>query len=120
MNMLCAKKRLLLVLVQTRNGLITLGNEMRASFGSSVLAELAVNQIRVDREKNGKDGTSGQFLFRRECRIIDSIKNQEELELLRTVYRESLYVLGIFSPVESRTKALESEGLSGPENRETG
>jgi deoxycytidylate deaminase len=100
---------------ERRNGLITLGNEMRASFGSSVLAELAVNQIRVDREKNGKDGTSGQFLSRRECHIIDSIKNQEELELLRTVYRESLYVLGIFSPVESRTKALESEGLSGPE-----
>lgn len=98
-----------------RHDLITLGNEMRGEFGHSVLAELAVNQIRVDRQQHGRDDASGQFLPRRECHIIDSIKNQEELELLRTVYRESLYVVGVFAPVEHRTKSMESQGLSGPE-----
>jgi deoxycytidylate deaminase len=88
---------------------------MRTGFGHSVLAELAVHHIRVDREQRGKDGTSGQFLPRRECHIIDSIKNQEELELLRTVYREALYVVGVFAPVDYRTKSMENQGLSGPE-----
>jgi deoxycytidylate deaminase len=98
-----------------RHGLISLGNEMREVFGHGVLAELAVHQIRVGRQQHGQDESSGQFLPRRECHIIDSIKNQEELELLRTVYREALYVVGVFAPVENRAKSLESQGLSGPE-----
>lgn len=100
---------------QRRHDLISLGNEMREEFGHGVLAELAVHHIRVDRELRGKDDTSGQFVPRRECHIIDSIKNQEELELLRTVYREALYVVGVFAPVDHRTKSMESQGLSGPE-----
>lgn len=98
-----------------RHDLISLGNEMRVEFGHGVLAELAVHHIRVDRQLRGRDEASGQFLPRRECHIIDSIKNQEELELLRTVYREALYVVGVFAPVEHRTKSMESQGLSGPE-----
>ena len=43
--------------------------------------------------------------------IIDSIKNQQELELLRTVYRESLYVVGVFAPVAAREASLRSQGL---------
>jgi deoxycytidylate deaminase len=103
---------------ERRRDLISLGNEMRSKFGHSVLAELAVHQIRIDREQRGKDATSGQFLPRRECHVIDSIKNQEELELLRTVYRESLYVIGVFAPVDDRVKALEGQGLSGLEIKE--
>ncbi len=94
--------------------LIRRGNEMRQNFGFSVLAELAVHKIRVDREINGKSETS-QYTSRRICHIIDSIKNQGELELLRTVYRESLYVVGVFSPAESRVEMLGREGISNAE-----
>lgn len=100
---------------ERRHDLISLGNEMRSQFGHGVLAELAVHEIRIDRERRGKSEVGGQFLPRRECHIIDSIKNQEELELLRTVYRESLYVVGVFAPVAHRTTALEAQGLSGPQ-----
>jgi hypothetical protein len=37
-----------------RNDLITIGDEMRRQYGHSVLAELAVNEIRVDREMKDK------------------------------------------------------------------
>ncbi|WP_374667745.1 anti-phage dCTP deaminase [Ramlibacter sp.] len=94
-----------------RHDLISLGDEMREKFGSSVLAELAVHDIRLDRELNAKDKTTGQFLPRRACHIIDSIKNQEELELLRAVYRESLYVVGVFSPLANREAMLREKGL---------
>ncbi|MBP8019392.1 MAG: deoxycytidylate deaminase [Hylemonella sp.] len=95
--------------------LISLGNEMRNGYGHSVLAELAVNQIRVDRQLHGKDEDGGQYVTRRKCHIIDSIKNQEELDLLRTVYRESLYVVGVFAPVEHRINRLQEKGFTTPD-----
>jgi deoxycytidylate deaminase len=96
---------------ERRHDLISLGDEMRKSYGASVLAELAVHEIRVDREVNAKDSVSGQYLPRRTCHIIDSIKNQQELELLRTVYREALYVVGVFAPVANREASLRDQGL---------
>lgn len=98
-----------------RNDLISLGNEMRRDYGSSILAEFAVHDIRVDRELNGKDKNTDKYISRRSCHIIDSVKNQQELELLRTVYRESLYVVGVFSPVSAREESLQRQGLNAVE-----
>ncbi|TRV17826.1 MAG: hypothetical protein EWV88_21855 [Microcystis wesenbergii Mw_MB_S_20031200_S109D] len=98
-----------------RHDLISLGDEMRKTYGSSVLAELAVHDIRIDRELKAKDNETGRFIPRRACHIIDSIKNQQELELLRTVYRESLYLVGVFSPVASREASLSAQGLTAAE-----
>ena len=92
------------------DGLITHGNQMRRQYGASVLAELAVNDIRLDRQINGLDKSTGQFQSRRVCHIIDSIKNQEELTLLKTVYREVLYVVGVFAPVSIREQNLKNKG----------
>ncbi len=94
-----------------RHALIDFGDEMRRTYGFSVLAELAVHEIRVDRELNARDPQTSQYLPRRACHIIDSIKNQHELELLRTVYREALYVVGVFAPVAAREHALRAQGL---------
>ena len=91
--------------------LISHGNHMRKKYGNSVLAELAVRQIRVDRQQNGLNKDTGQFTSRRVCHIIDSIKNQEEMNLLRTVYREVLYVVGVFSPVATREQNLKNKGM---------
>jgi deoxycytidylate deaminase len=91
--------------------LISHGDKMRKEFGATVLAELTVNQIRLDREIKGKDLVTGQFTSRRICHIIDSVKNQEELNLLRTVYREMLYVVGVFSPVAIREQNLKRRGI---------
>jgi deoxycytidylate deaminase len=100
---------------ERRHDLISLGDEMRRSYGASVLAELAVHEIRIDRELNAKDKATGQYIPRRACHIIDSIKNQQELELLRTVYREALYVVGVFAPVGMRESALRDQGLTSAE-----
>ena len=90
---------------------IDVGNDLRSKYGSSILAELAVNAIRVDREKHKAISESASYLPRRVCHIIDSIKNQEELDLLRMVYREMLYVVGVFSPLEQREENLKLKGL---------
>jgi deoxycytidylate deaminase len=92
--------------------LIELGNELRNKYGAGVLAELAVNVIRLERERYKKEKNSDRYESRRICHIVDSIKNQEELDTLRTVYRDMLYVVGVFSPMERRESNLQKQGLS--------
>jgi deoxycytidylate deaminase len=98
-----------------RTDLIAIGDEMRQSYGHAVLAELAVRDIRRDRQENGMEQPSGRYLPRRVCHIIDSIKNEAELELLKTVYRETLYIVGVFSPVSNREASLKQKGLTNTE-----
>lgn len=93
--------------------LIDKGDELRQKHGGSVLAELAVGEIAIDRQKS-KDG-SEMFEPRRVCHIIDSIKNQQELDLLRLVYRDMVYVVGVYAPQLSRAKSLEQKGMTQAE-----
>ncbi|WP_448677275.1 anti-phage dCTP deaminase [Delftia acidovorans] len=86
--------------------LIEVGDQMRGVLGGSVLAELAIYKIRLDREASGKDDSGKKFVARRVCHVINSIKNQAELDLLREVYREVLFVFGVFSPVSKRERNL--------------
>lgn len=95
--------------------LIDAGDIMRDKFGASILADLAIAEIRLDREKNAKSSDGVNYLPRRICHIIDSIKNQAELDLLREVYREVLYVVGVFSPQDARENSLKSSGLPADE-----
>lgn len=93
--------------------LINAGNELRKRYGNAFLAELAVHDIRVSRTPEDKIEESEEDAFkpRRVCHIIDSIKNQEELDLLRAVYGRMLYVIGVFSPLENRVESLQRSGL---------
>lgn len=95
--------------------LINLGNEIRQAHTASVLAEIAVKDIYLDRARHKNAEKQDRYTSRRVCHIIDSIKNQQELDLLRTVYRESLYVVGVFAPLHDREKNLSDKGLKMPE-----
>lgn len=96
--------------------LISSGNDFRKQHGPSVLADLAIGKIALDRERhrskdNGNTGTA-EYRPRRTCHIIDSIKNQEELDVLRLVYRDMLYFIGVFAPVHIRQRNLENKGMT--------
>ena len=90
---------------------IDAGNDLRESYGAGILAELAVNQIRLERETHKDNSGSEKYVPRRVCYVIDSVKNQEELDLLRSVYRQMLYVIGVFSPLPDRVQRLKKKGL---------
>ena len=95
------------------------GNELRINYSPSILAELAIKKIFIDRV--GKYTTADNLpditdlKTRRKCYIIDSLKNLEELQLLRTVYRDIFYFFSIFSPFEERKENLLKKSLSLPE-----
>ncbi len=88
------------------------GDSLRKKFNNnSILVELAIKQIREERKV--KETTSATS--RRVCYIIDSLKNIEELKLLRSIYRELFYLFSIFSPENERIEKLIEKGLSKSE-----
>lgn len=91
--------------------LIESGNKLRERYGNSILVELAINEIAVEREMLRMKNDVNEFNSNRTCYIIDSIKNEEELELLRLIYRDICYFFGVFSSLDVREKFLEDQGL---------
>jgi len=85
------------------------GDYLRKEYKSnSLLVELAIEKIRREREVIKTEDIKG----RRVCYIINSLKNIEELKLLRSVYQDIFYLFSIFSPDEERIKKLIDNGLS--------
>ncbi|TAG74397.1 MAG: hypothetical protein EAZ24_11090 [Burkholderiales bacterium] len=95
--------------------LIRQGNALRARYTPSFLAELAIRTIRLDRQQYKNEKSHDGIEPRRVCHIIDSIKNDEELKLLRDVYGEMPYVVGVFSPLREREESLIARGMTMPE-----
>lgn len=92
--------------------LIAKGNKLREEHGASILADLAIKEIAVAREEERKRAGSEAFRSMRICHIIDSIKNKEELETLRLVYRDMLHCIGVFSPMPVRERRLQDEQMT--------
>lgn len=102
--------------------LIEAGNNLRHDHGNAFLARAAIKKITLAREGLNVDRNVAeqQGLFDdeasdqdlkpiysiRSCHIIDSIKNIEELRLLRSVYGDMLHVIGVYTPVEMRIDRL--------------
>jgi deoxycytidylate deaminase len=97
--------------------LIKLGNEMRDAHGKEILAKLAIKKIANTRASladltpardDGEKITPLKAATRpvRVAHIIDSIKNQSELEILRLVYGDLLYTIGVYAPVALREATL--------------
>jgi deoxycytidylate deaminase len=85
------------------------GDFLREKYKSnSLLVELAIKKIREDREEVETE----EIIGKRKCYIIDSLKNIEELKLLRTIYRDIFYSFSIFSPENERIATLVDKGLS--------
>jgi deoxycytidylate deaminase len=61
------------------------------------------------------NGGDTVFVTKRICYIVDSIKNNEELELFRLIYSELFYFVGVFSNLQIRESNLEKKGLKKEE-----
>lgn len=98
--------------------MIQLGNDMRESHGTEILAKLAIKKIANARMNNAlepSDKTDESVKVSalkaatrpiRVAHIIDSIKNQSELDILRLVYGDLLYTIGVYAPLSMREAQL--------------
>lgn len=80
-----------------------------------ILAEYAVQQIVVDREHYREVGEPESA---RVAYLIDQVKRPEEVELLRALYRNLFYLIGVTKPYKQRRKLLDEEGVYEEETDE--
>ena len=90
----------------------TAGNKLRERFGGDYLAEKMVEQVCKFRSENGGYTSDGTLLPGRRAYILDSLKNTEELDLLKQIYGETLTVFGVFAPDAKRKQRLIDSGAS--------
>ncbi|WP_354678937.1 anti-phage dCTP deaminase [Cupriavidus plantarum] len=103
----------------SRKELVEKGNELRAVHGNAYLARVAIKTIALARERLNAGHCQQTAMFdgcgdnafapiqsTRTCHIIDSIKNIDELRLLRSVYGDMLHVIGVYAPIEVRIDRL--------------
>lgn len=81
------------------------GNALRRKFGEDYLSKRIVESIHRSRKALGAF-EEGSILPRRIAYVIDSIKNVDELKLLRKIYKETLILVGVFAPDEQRGARL--------------
>jgi deoxycytidylate deaminase len=94
------------------NKLIEGGNDLREKYGTRILSELAINSIALHRTAKNNDPTEAASKPNRVCHIIDSIKNDEELEILKLVYGNIFYCIGVSSPISLRESVFLSYDMS--------
>jgi deoxycytidylate deaminase len=93
------------------------GNTLRKSFGNDILGQLAVAEIGLNREKRrpkkskGKEYPEDDRYSHRSAYLIDSLKHPDEVNILRAVYRNMFYMIGIFCPADIRRKNLAEEDI---------
>ncbi len=92
------------------DALQTAGNRLRERFGGNYLAEKAVERIYRFRLGKGGFADGGVPIPGRRAYIVDSLKNPEELALLRQIYGETLCVFGVFAPDDMRRARLGNSG----------
>ncbi len=93
----------------------TAGNALRERFGPNYLAEKVVERIVSFRLDHGGYSEAGIHLPGRRAYIIESIKNVEELDLLRQIYGDTLGVFRIFAPDAKRRTRLINDGIDAPD-----
>ena len=85
-------------LVVTTGNLQKAGDDLRRRHGSSIVAGLAISAVHDKRQIDPARGTTAF--------ILDSLKNPEEVEVLRTVYGSSFYLIGVLANEETRFERL--------------
>jgi deoxycytidylate deaminase len=84
----------------------------------AILAESAINSIVLDREKREggrKAPGSAVVAPSRVAYLIDQVKRPEEVVLLRALYRNLFYLVGVTKNYDQRQHFLEDEGVKADE-----
>lgn len=76
---------------------------------NSILVEMVIAEILRERSNDGTLDKAEDMSPRRVCHIIDSLKNVEELLLLRAIYKDIFYMFSVFSPEQERREFLLTE-----------
>ncbi len=88
-----------------------LGNLLRRGRGNNFLSLLVTSSIQLDRQRRHPDETPDSVKPLRVAYLIDQLKHPEECELLRAVYGDSFYLIGVLCSNDARKQNLQREGI---------
>jgi|TARA_R100000479_G_scaffold68390_2_gene32628 deoxycytidylate deaminase len=90
--------------------LIDSGNKLRNDFENDILSKIIIHEITKDRQAESKSDKE-LVKKKRVCYVINSIKHIDEYRLLKKVYQNIFYFIGVFSPLEVRKENLKLKGI---------
>ncbi|PUB86300.1 MAG: deoxycytidylate deaminase [gamma proteobacterium symbiont of Ctena orbiculata] len=97
----------------------TAGNKLRNHYQNDILAELAISHIATHRYSKHLDSDSDASLDNvepdRVAYIIDQLKHPDEVLLLRAIYGNLFYQIGVLCTYDQRKLKLMDEGLGQAE-----
>lgn len=94
-----------------------LGNSLRLALGDDVGAQIALSAIAHDRTERHPGTPVPEIRPGRVAYIVDQLKNPKEVGLLRDVYGNMFYLIGVLSGYERRKSNLTK--LMSPANAES-
>lgn len=86
------------------NHYMDLGTKLRKETNNGILAMAAADLIQQKRKEKYGEGSPGYLP--RYAFIIKSLKNTEEVKVLRTIYGNGFYLIGVYESAEERKKNL--------------
>jgi deoxycytidylate deaminase len=84
----------------------TLGNKLRTKLGDDMGAQLAIRAISVDRTDRHPHESIPSIVPDKVAYVIDQLKHPREVALLRSVYDNMFYVMGVLSGFKQRKDEL--------------
>ena len=78
------------------------GNRLRKEYGNDYLAQLIIQEISIKRDQKSEE----EYKPRRHITIIDSLKHQDEVKLLKAVYNSMFFLFGVLCPEPTRRTRL--------------
>lgn len=90
----------------------------RATDNQAILAEYAIKSIVVHRRQNNPTAVGASqmpVVPKRVAYLIDQVKRPEEVALLRALYRNLFYLVGVTKNYQQRVEVLANEGVKTEE-----
>jgi deoxycytidylate deaminase len=100
------------------DSLQTGGDKLRSELQTEILSELAIKEIITHRKSQQSKITGGnspsikEFIPHKTAYLIDQLKHPDEVALLRIVYGNLFYLVGVLASQEQRLLTLKDEGLN--------
>jgi deoxycytidylate deaminase len=98
------------------NSYIDFGNEVRRLLGNDIFGALAIDRITEARAANGPDHGFSNRVY-----IVDQLKTEEELQLLRQIYGRGFFQVSVYSArdirVDNLARRSAHDHLVGDRNR---
>lgn len=84
------------------------GNKLRENYGNSILANLAIVKITLHR-KNEEITSTSECIPSKTAYLINQLKHPDEVDILKTVYRNLFYLAGVLANETSRKLNLKDK-----------